>query len=182
MNRFQGSAGTATERVATSRIRVRFPSTLPALARTAPGLSAGKSPARWRLGTVVEAVSVAALLLVTPVLANSDLPPPQYDIGGDTEADALVAYSDRFGNNAPPIYGVMYGSAKAKCDTISLERFNRPYPASETMFGEMLLGCMIENKDRSKPEIVYTFDPAQPELAPRIIRHEVGHLLGWSHE
>ena len=67
----------------------------------------------------------------TTALADSDLPPPQYDIGGVTEADTLVAYIDRFGTDAPPLHRVAFGEALALCDRISLARFGSPYPAAE---------------------------------------------------
>ena len=45
--------------------------------------------------------------------------------------------------------------------------------------GTQLLGCLIRDWDYSDAVIVYVADPERPWLANRILRHEIGHLLGW---
>jgi len=130
-----------------------------------------------------QALALAASLgvMVVPAAADSDLPPPQYDIGGVTEADALVAYSDRFGNDSAPLISVPYGTAKAECDRIHSERYATPYPEGND-FWNVLVGCLIRDADMGRPIIVYSYDPTRPDLAVRLIRHEAGHLLGWPAE
>lgn len=127
-----------------------------------------------------QALALAAALGVTvvPAAADTGLPPPQYDIGGETEADALVNYSFIFGNDGPPVIRVPYGRAKAECDRINIERYHKLYPEGND-FRDVLVGCLIRDADRGRPIIVYSYDLNQPEFAGRIFRHEVGHLWGW---
>ena len=41
------------------------------------------------------------------------------------------------------------------------------------------MGCMVRNVDWSNPRIVVSDDRGNPELVVRLMRHEIGHLLGW---
>lgn len=129
--------------------------------------------ARWA------AVAGTAVALTFPALADMTLPPPQYDIGGVTEADTLMNYIDWFGPNGPPLIRVAYGGAKMECDRISYERYGQPYPASETADGSTLLGCLIRDLGNGNPVIVYSYDRTRTDLANQILRHEIGHLMGW---
>lgn len=126
-----------------------------------------------------QALALAAVLGVTVTTALADpiddgFPPPQYDIGGVTEADTLINYIDRFGDNAPPLVRVKIGEALAECDRIQMERYRVHY-----VYEGRLLACLIRDFDLSRPIIVYSYAPADPTFAARLLRHETGHLIGW---
>jgi len=67
----------------------------------------------------------------------------------------------------------------AACDAINTVRYGTPYPATEIAPGHRLVGCLIHDVGGGRPAIVYGYDDARPELAGQILRHEIGHLLGW---
>lgn len=125
-------------------------------------------------------LALAFALTAAPALAgmiDDGLPPARYDIGGATEAEALLNYSDAFGNDGAPIAGVPFGMAQITCDQINRQRYHEAYAAAEA--GTVLTGCLIRNNDMSNPVIIYSIVPDRPEFTARIIRHEAGHLLGW---
>ena len=126
-----------------------------------------------------QALALAAALGVTivPAAANTDLPPAKYDIGGATEAQVLANYDAEFGTDVVPLIRAPYGRAKALCDSINMARYGVPYPAGDE--NNTLVGCMIRDEDGSDAMIVYSVDPDRPSFAGQIIRHEIGHLLGW---
>lgn len=119
-----------------------------------------------------------ALMMISPAYAgpyfDEGLPPPQYDIGGATEADTLVNYIDRFGLDAPELVRVRTGEAETECDRIHFQRYSVHY-----VYNGILYGCLIRDRDLSRPVIVYSYDQSDPTFAARILRHEVGHQLGW---
>jgi hypothetical protein len=127
-----------------------------------------------------QALALAAALGVTvvPAAADMSLPPAQYDIGGTTEADAMINYIDRFGSNGPEVIRVQYPGAKAVCDRINYQRYGAAYPEGDWI--TILLGCLIRDRDNGNPILVYSTDPNRPWLAVTILRHEAGHLLGWT--
>lgn len=148
----------------------------PGLQVTGRGGGAGTAP--------VNPLSVAALLagslaIATPAFADDGYPPAKYDIGGQTEEETRLNYYEAFGSDAAPLIAVPYGQAKAECDKISLERWGIPYTAGND--GELLVGCLLRNEDLTNPVIVYSRDSifGDAEMANRILRHEIGHLLGW---
>jgi hypothetical protein len=128
---------------------------------------------------VARAIAIgAAIALPLPALADDGYPPSKYDIGGDTVAEVVQNLRDIYGSDAPPLISVPYGQAKAECDHISLERYGTPYPEGND--GSFVVGCLIRNMDLSRPIIVYSDgDPADPDLAVRLLRHEIAHQLGW---
>jgi hypothetical protein len=128
---------------------------------------------------VARAIAIgAAIALSLPALADDGYPPSKYDIGGNTEIEVIQNYREAFGPDAAPLISVPYGSAKAECDRINLERWGVRYPEGND--GSFLVGCLIRYSDLSQPIIVYSDgDPNDPDLAVRLLRHEIGHLLGW---
>ena len=125
-------------------------------------------------------LALALLLLATPALADSGLPPSKYDLGlGMTTVEEIEFVELGYFGWRVPLYQVPVGQARAKCDYLSMTRWGTPYPASEIPGGSILYGCLIRNNDDSDPVIVISYDPQRPELAPRLLRHELGHLMGW---
>ena len=120
-------------------------------------------------------LALALIVAAGPAFADSSLPPSEFDVGGATVEEVMTAYEDYFGER-PPVTAVAYGEALTVC-----ERYlGRPYPAAQIGPGETLVGCLIRNEwDNGAKMIVYTDDPTDPERAPRLLRHEIGHLLGW---
>ena len=118
------------------------------------------------------AVAISFPALAGPI--DNGLPPPQYDIGGATEADVIVNMIDRLGDTAPPLIRVRPHEVLAECDRIQMQRYSMHY-----VYGGNLLGCLIRDYDLSRPVIVYTYDPADPTFAALLLRHEIGHHLGW---
>ena len=97
-------------------------------------------------------LALAFALTAVPALAgmiDDGLPPARYDIGGATEAEALLNYSDAFGNDGAPIAGVPFGMAQITCDQINRQRYHEPYAAAEA--GIVLTGCLIRNNDHVQP-------------------------------
>ena len=119
-------------------------------------------------------LALALALFATPALADSSLPPAKYDIGGETEIDTLAMFDKLFDDAV--LIRVPPDQVMPECNALQMERYGTPYPAIE---GTQLLGCMIRNWDYSDAVIVYVADPERPWLANRILRHEIGHLLGW---
>lgn len=134
----------------------------------------------WVRGQVARATAIGAVVALSlPALADDGYPPAKYDIGGATEAEVLRNISDIFGPDAPPLISVPYRQAKAECDRINLMRYGHPYPEGND--GTLLVGCLIRDWDFDNPVIVYSHgDPTDPDLPQRLLRHEIGHLLGWS--
>jgi hypothetical protein len=128
---------------------------------------------------VIKLLAIALAMFATPAIADMGYPPEKYDVGGITAAEALQNYRDVFGSDAAPITIVPIGQALAVCDGIWMERWGMEYPRAEIAGGQVLMGCMVRNADWSNPRIVVSNDMLDPELAVRLIRHEVGHLLGW---
>jgi hypothetical protein len=122
--------------------------------------------------------ALAILTMSVPAPAgpiDNGLPPPQYDIGGATEADVIVNYIDRLGDHTAPLVRVPVGGALAECNRIQMQRYKVPYT-----YDGILLGCLIrDNGTLANPIIVYSYDPAEPGMAVNGLRHEVAHLLGW---
>lgn len=108
---------------------------------------------------------LALLLVCSPAFAS--MPPKGYD----------HPYAGKL-----PKHRVAYGNAYAMCDKISMRRFGTHYPMSFAMIdGRKLYGCTIKNKDGTKPEIVYSYDPTgkDPKMEDNTFRHERGHANGW---
>src|SRR5262245_30598723 len=57
-------------------------------------------------------LGLALLLIATPALANADLPPEKYDIGGNTEAEVRANFNTVFGAHEILVYRVKFGQAK----------------------------------------------------------------------
>ena len=107
----------------------------------------------------------------------------KYDIGGDTVPEVIKNYSEVYGAlMQPPIHQVPYGQAKAECDKISLDRYGTPYPEGNdgTLIGGMpdpQLG--FQQSDHRHPA---SMTRKTRDLAVRLLRHEIGHQLGWAPE
>ena len=123
-----------------------------------------------RLVWAVAVVGVATAAL--PARADSDLPPFPFDLGGETEAEVLATFHEVF--SGPVLVKVPVEQVMDKCSALQMQRYGTPFPAIEP--GGQLLGCLIRG---NRPVIVYPDDPARPELTHQILRHEIGHLLGW---
>jgi hypothetical protein len=125
-------------------------------------------------------LALALLLLATPALADTSLPPTKYDLGpGMTTVEEIEHVELGYFGWMVPLFEVPVGQARDKCDQLSLARWGTPYPASEIPGGSTLMGCLIRDNDDGNPVIVISYDPQRPELAPRLLRHELGHLMGW---
>lgn len=104
------------------------------------------------------ALITAMFLTASPAFAN--MPPKEFD-------------------HVPTVrvikHKVAYGQAAAMCDSILMRRFGR-HDSSPARYG-----CTIKNRDGSKPEIVYSYDPTgkDPKMADNTLRHEYGHVNGW---
>ena len=120
-------------------------------------------------------LALALIVAAGPAFADSSLPPAEFDLGGQTVEEVMTAYEEYFGEPLP-VTAVAYGEALTVC-----ERYlGRPYPAAQIGPGETLVGCLIRNVGDNGPKmVVYTDDPTRPEMAPRLLRHEIGHILGW---
>lgn len=122
----------------------------------------------------MKSLALALALFASPAFADASLPPPQYDIGGEAEWETVALLKEMFGADTPVLYGVAVEDVKFFCDFISIERYGTFYPAV-TGPGETLVGCLIRDEpDYSNPAIVYS--------SGKVLRHEVGHLLGWPGE
>lgn len=117
-------------------------------------------------------LALVLALIASPAFADDSLPPAKYDLGGETEAEVLLNYWQAFGE-LPPIERVPINETRAACDRLSMKVNYEPYPAALIEPGRRLIGCEIDGS------IVYSFDPYNPEHATRMLRHELGHLLGW---
>jgi hypothetical protein len=129
---------------------------------------------------VIKLLALALAMLATPALADMSYPPAKYDIGGTTTAEVMQNYHDIFGAEAAPIIIVPVGwRALTECDRLWQERYGAEYPRAEIAAGQVLMGCMVRNPDWSNAVIVVSDDWLNPELAVRLMRHEIAHLLGW---
>ncbi len=79
------------------------------------------------------------------------------------------------------------GEAHAVCDREHRERFGTPYPIAEFDDGTVF-GCFIQWWGGGNPVIVYSYDVPELtydvrrhmwELYAELLRHEIGHHLGW---
>ena len=122
----------------------------------------------------MKSLALALALFASPAFADSDLPPAQFDIGGETVAETVELLKEMFGTDTPVLYAVVEEDVKFMCDFISLERYGTLYPAGGGP-NETLVGCLIRNApDNSNPAIVYS--------SLKVLRHEIGHHLGWPGE
>jgi hypothetical protein len=119
--------------------------------------------------------------MTTTAMADYGLPPVRFDIGGQTEAQVIRRMHLVFGPDMPELIGLPEKEVMGQCDAIQLHRYGQHYPAAETAGGGILVGCLIRDLDHGRPVIVYSVDPKDPFYAAQILRHEVGHHLGWSH-
>ena len=124
-------------------------------------------------------LALALALIASPANADMSYPPERYDIGGTTAAEVIQSYRNVFGMYVAPITIVPLGQALEQCDRLWMERWGLPYPRAEIAPGQILFGCMVRNLDWTNPVIVVSSDPGNPELVVRLMRHEIGHLLGW---
>lgn len=123
------------------------------------------------------AAAMGVTVFVTPAHGDDSYPPAKYDIGGATETETLENFRTVFPEI--PLYRVHIDEAYSLCDGIWFQRYAERYPASEVPFGSKMLGCLIRDSDKSNPVIVYPYDPDRPWLSNQILRHEIGHLMGW---
>ena len=136
--------------------------------RAARGLGIGMARAIVLGG----AIALSFTALAGPI--DDGLPPSRYDIGGVTEADTLANIHAIFDTDAPPLIRVRESEVLAECDRIQMQRYSMHY-----LYDGILQGCLIRDYDLSRPVIVYSYDPTDPTVAARILRHEIGHHLGW---
>ena len=116
-------------------------------------------------------------MLASPAIADMGCPPPEYDVGANwmTEAEILVAYTDRVpANQHATFHNVHVEEAFEFCNWVHWQSYGRPYP-EET---GKVLACYIPFGENG-PTIVYSHDDWRPELATQLLRHEIGHQLGW---
>jgi hypothetical protein len=119
------------------------------------------------------------LVSTAPAFSDSTLPPPEFDVGGATEAEVIVNAIDRFVLNPPAMIRVPYGGALAECDKAQMALYGEPYPAASVVQpGHTLLGCYVRDWMGGHQTIVYS--GRTQEDATRILKHEIGHALGWS--
>lgn len=127
---------------------------------------------------------MALILACSPAFANADLPPLKYDPGakGQTEAQIVKAYRGKIEFHRVPI-----GTAAQMCDKVSMQRDGTHYADDEN---GTPLGCQFDATPTRRPVVVYSYDTPErakmkgrkffDDLALRMIRHEVGHYLGWA--
>jgi hypothetical protein len=116
-------------------------------------------------------------ILASPASADSSLPPAEFDIGGQDEATVIVRAIDRFGPDLQMI-SVPYGGALAECDKAQMALYGEPYPAASVVQpGHTLLGCYVRDWMGGHQTVVYS--GRNPRIATEILRHELGHALGW---
>ncbi len=101
---------------------------------------------------------------------------PSTTSAATTEAEILVNYIDR----VPAIqhatfHNVPVDQAFEFCNWIHWKSYGGPYPEE---FGK-ILGCFIPYGESGSPTIIYSHDDWRPELATQLLRHEIGHQLGW---
>jgi hypothetical protein len=129
----------------------------------------------WLAGAIAAGVAIAQPL---PALADYSLPPPQYDIGGETEEE-VIAIAHALDINMPMIR-VPFGEAATECDRVWRQRFGYPFPMAVAVApGHSLLACLIRDPGNGNPIIVYSYDWHKADAA-QLLRHEIGHWLGWN--
>jgi len=127
------------------------------------------------LARVVAVMAGAAAITTLPALADSGLPPPEYDIGGTTEGDTLRLI-DQAEDVWVKVVKVPIKQVPDVCDAATLDHLGMPYPAADKA---KLIGCLVPTGKYTYQTLVYPDDPRRPWLAHQILRHEAGHLMDW---